>query len=427
MIRYCIFVLCVMTMSGCLVDSSTDPSAFSTSGLESGVSPEQGASASGATRYESVLQRTLIALNGIIKRRLEQFVVDATALHESIDLACDAGGIDQSTQDRWLDAMSTWQQILSVQIGPMVDNGSSLVARVYSWPDQVSTCTVDRQVVMSQLQGISMASAPRQGRGLDALEYLLFSTELEHTCSAFISETENWNQLLLDERIQQRCDYSKQVALDLSSNAQLLLDQWVKFESNLVDIPNSQLYQNADDAINTVTDALFFIDEQVKDRKLGEILGLASAGQCQGVCPEGVESPLSDSGLIHIQNNLIGFKQAFIAAETQAQAISDQLGFDFHLAVRNFPEVAESLLSLTDQAIALSGELDRPLSEYVSEIESQDLFAACINASSNRSSSAGVEVCALHGMIKGITDIMRTDFLTLMSLTLPQRVEGDND
>ncbi len=425
----------VFSLAGCLVDDST-----STSSNTSPITTTETDTSRALSNSDTALLRTLEALaNNVFTPNFTQFETDTQQLQTAVTNYCAAletaseTSALESAQAGWSQALSTWQRISAAKVEPITDNGNRLGGRIYSWPDAVSTCTLDTQVVRSQVSGYDIETAPRQGRGLDALEYLLFNSNLNSTCSTLISETLTWNALTDVEKRAQRCDYATQITEDLNNNATALTQAWDVYKTNLTQ-PGTDRFETASQALNQITDALFFLDTETKDRKLASVLGFANGrGTCGNTtCPELRESPWSDNALQNVRDNLLGFRQVFIASLTaQAANASDQVGFDYQLAVRNFPDLATTLLTRTDEAIAIIDtyvtNTGQSLTTALNTIESNNLSSACVNASSNRTVSAGTEVCALHGTLKSITDLLKTDFLTLMTLSLPERVEGDND
>ncbi len=418
---------CIMFIVGC-VDSGSDSESVSGSGS---FSREK-------ARFDVEINRTLTALaNHVFVVNHSSFLEQVQVLEGAVDQYCsDLGSSSESSsrfsaQSAWQAAIAIWQRILAAQFGPATENGDLLSGRIYSWPDQVSTCTLDRHIVLGQEADYDITSGPRQARGLDALEYLLYNTNLAHTCSSFIPETQSWNALTESERQVQRCAFARLAVEDLVSNADSLNRAWQSYQINFSQAGSEESdFDSATTALNEVTDALFYLDTIVKDRKLAAVLGLNNTrGSCSNTtCVELRESPWSEVSLQAIQNNLLGFKQVFIASlSAQNNNVFEQVGFDYQLAIRNFPDLSQVIISQVDEAIALIDGLDQTLNAYVTDIEDAGLSAACVNASTNVAVSAGLEVCALHGMVKLITDKLKTDFLTLMTLSLPERVEGDND
>lgn len=338
-----------------------------------------------------------------------------------------------------------WQQAEAFLIGPVTDNSDNTRNRLYSWPDFVSTCTVDRNVVLAEDSLYSIDTAPRQGLGLDALEYLLFASTLDHTCPSQITETQSWNLRGETDRKATRCAYARLVAQDLSNTANNLVAEWATTGSDYATalsesgFSDTGAFDSQADALNALSDALFYLEKEVKDRKLGVPLGLHN--DCLSTtCPDAVESTLSDQGLAHIRQNILGFKALFLASRTtdiSTNPIStnlsfeETLGFNYILATRNFVDVSDDIINRTDAALARIDQYTGTLNGAITALSDSDAHANCVNASTSPNITLApdspLNLCALHGTLKGITDQLRGNFLTIVSLALPQRVEGDSD
>lgn len=442
--RILLSILLSLMMGGCLVDDSTSPENSSTDVGEAVV--DTTVVAVGEDENEP-FRRTLIGLSDdVLIPGYQALFNNAQELQSNIEAYCNAIGTDEETtelttaQSAWKATMQDLQKTLALQIGPITDNSNRLGGRIYSWPDAVSTCTIDRQIMLGEAVDYTFDTAPRQTRGLDALEYLLFNDNLAHTCSSLIPETTDWNARTELDRKQARCNFATIIATDLTSNAAEVIADWNSgYADNFKNAGSANSdFANINSALNTVTDALFFLDKEVKDRKLGSLLGFSnnSGDTCSNnVCPELVESPWSGNALNNLAANLNGFRSAFTAT-TNGQTSSNindfeqWQGFDYILAVRNFPDLSETILANTDRAIELIEQAKQtPLTDQLNALNASDAqYQACINAASNSSTTtAGLELCTAHGVIKSITDLLKNDFLILMTLSLPERVEGDSD
>lgn len=332
-----------------------------------------------------------------------------------------------TAQQSWRDAMDEWQQIEAFQIGPITDNSNNLRQRVYSWPDFISTCTIDQNVVRAE-SSLDFDSVARQGRGLDALEYLLFNSELTHSCPSQITETQDWDARTENDRKQARCQYAELVAADIATSAQTLLSAWQaeggNYRQSLIDSGSEGgAFESQTAALNALSDSLFYLDDWVKDAKLALPTGL-SASCDSTTCPEAMEAQYGDHSLATIKYNLVGFKDIFTGT---ADEESRNFSFDDLLFTKNFPEISDRVIENVDAALALIDEIPVSFSEGIDAIENAADDSACINAANNPDAASELHLCRLHGHIKRITDELKGDFLTVISLNLPSRVEGDND
>ncbi|WP_286270422.1 imelysin family protein [Thalassotalea hakodatensis] len=310
-----------------------------------------------------------------------------------------------TARDSWREAMSIWQQIEVMQLGPLVENSGYLKASIYSWPT-VNTCAVDYDItffkadtVNGQPYDISKRTPTR--RGMAALEYLLFNDNLADSCEA--SAPDNWNNQSESYRKVARCEFATVVADDINNSATTLTTHWLATEGYA-----NQLKQAGSDdsaiesvhaAVNRITDAMFYIDKSTKDGKLAEPLGYALNECGSAVCPESVESIYAHASIEHITQNLIGFE----ALLSGAQGVNF---FDF-LEQSNAADVASLLKEHIDLAIAQSQEYQTSMADTLLTDEEK--------------------VKQTHANVKNVTDTLKTDFINKLALELPKTAAGDND
>ena len=131
--------------------------------------------------------------------------------------------------------------------------------------------------------------------GLDASEYLLFETGTDNACppQASINSQGLWDELSEADLTQSRVAYSLALASNVLSRADELHAAWAIDEGNFVaDFANaglgSSVYSTSQEALNDLSDALFYIEKVVKDYKLARPAGILGCSQI--TCPENVES-----------------------------------------------------------------------------------------------------------------------------------------
>ena len=361
---------------------------------------------------------------------LEQFADSAASLAAAVPAACDTlTAVNLSNeigpwQAQWRGAMSLWQRAELYWVGPLTENEKALRNRIYSfettaWADP---CAIDIAVVAAEDAGFDITRRANTARGLDALEYLLFNENLTTACSAAVPQTQGWNDLSADERVQKRCEYAALVANDIRTNAQTLVNAFAINEGNY-----RSRFINADNAsfhLKQLSDALFYIEKETKDAKLG--VPLARNNNCAGrACPNAVESRFAAQNAAHIADNLRAFKQLFNGGSG--------VGFDDLIAFEGFPEVAIEINQKVDAALALAEQLVVSDLKMQAQIQlndvSENLKNACKAASlaPDNTAAANQDFCHLHGLIKNVSDQMRTDFVTIVNVDLPDRAQSDND
>jgi len=311
-----------------------------------------------------------------------------------------------AAQMQWRATMDVWQQAELMQLGPLSIDSNLLRNKIYSWPN-VNTCGVDYDVlffkndeVNGQPYDITLRTANR--KGLDALEYLLFNESLDSSCAIGTVPT-GWDILSESERKAARCNFATEVAQDIVTSTDTLLDQW-----NGTDGYANQLKQAGSsgnsfasdhEAVNRLSDALFYFDSFTKDEKLAIPVGL-STNQCGLVaCPADVESPYSKHSLSNIQNNVLAFEKLFTGV--------DGIGF------------SDYLIDVGDTATAT--DMQTSITKVLTTIES--LNTTLSDTLENNPDQAE----QVHTEVKEITDKLKTDFITSLALELPATSAGDND
>jgi predicted lipoprotein len=320
----------------------------------------------------------------------------------------------EQAQSAWREAVDSWQQAELFLVGPVAANGAALRNRIYSYAStsSLSSCAVDQAVVLAEDANFDVQQRSFNSRGLDALEYLLFRQDLSHTCPTRVAETADWNDRSAEDRKVARCQYAQTLAQDLADAGQTLVDAWAREGGNyrfeFVDPANQE------DNLSALSDALFYIETETKDAKLGIPTGIHSACS-QTACPEAVESKYSQTSFSNVRQNLLAFRRSLTGG--------DGPGFDDIITSAGFPQVVESFQTQVDDALALIDQMDSSLYEQTLALQQSGNTSACANPDS----PGEVPACALHGLLKRITDALRTDFVTIVNLDLPDRAQSDND
>ena len=185
-------------------------------------------------------------------------------------------------------------------------------------------------MVRSEQAGYDITTRTASRKGLDAIEYILFNDNLNHRCTQFGSEPEGWNDRTEQSRKVARCEYANLAALDLIDGAQLLVDAWQGNQGygevlKQAGEPGSQ-FPDVHDAVNDVSDALFYIDTLTKDAKLATPLGLFANDCGLEPCVDNVESLFARHSLENVLNNIRGLRLLFRGGPSQ-----DNVGFDDYL------------------------------------------------------------------------------------------------
>lgn len=393
---------CVLALSGCGESTSSE------TGAQYG---EQQAPVN--TSFDQTALLVSLVDNAIIPT-YKDFLSRAQQLQNSVDSYCAAIGTDDEAprrddvQQAWQSSMSVWQLAEMMQLGPLSDNNSALRNRIYSWPN-VSSCSVDQDVAMAAANAdydISTRTATR--KGLDALEYTLFATQLNHSCTAFGTAPEGWNNQTVQSRKAARCEYSQLAVTDLIANAQTLVDAWEGDSGYGARLKNAGLpdsdYQVALEAVNEVSDSMFYLTEVTKDAKLATPIGILANDCGLAPCPQNVESQYAQHSLQNIIANLKAMRLLLTGGMSED---TGNTGFDDFLVDVGDADTAERMLSDLDNAIQFAESLN---GSFASIVENQTEQAT-----------------ELHNRVKQVTDTLKTDFIQSLALELPATSAGDND
>jgi len=291
-----------------------------------------------------------------------------------------------------------------MQFGPSgssltVMGGSDLRARIYSWPI-LNLCLVDQQTVQDGYDDPDvLEGTPGTPIGLGAIEYLVFTDSLENNClpDSPINQEGTWDDMI-DMVPQRRLDYAASLGTLVRRRADELVAAWSPDGGNYIEEftnpgRSGAVYGSAQEGLNAVSDAMFYLDKETKDMKLGEPLGITDCDASQ--CPEAIESPWAEASKENVLANLIGFQILFLGAEPG----TDALGFDDLLVDMGASDVAADMAQATEAAISATEAVP---GSFVEALE-QD--------------PASME--AAHSAIQVLTDLLKTDFVSVLELELP--------
>lgn len=364
---------------------------------------------------ESLLLNDLVEL--VLSPAISSFSSESQSLSENVSAYCDSLATSTaeeqltSAKQQWRQTMASWQQIEVMQIGPLLDNDATLRNAIYSWP-VTSQCAVDQDVgyfEAGNINGVDYDISRRTNtrRGLDALEYLLFNNDINHSCSRDSLAPANWNERPEQERKIARCSFAKEVAIDISNSATSLVNLWSGdngFAKVLKSAGAEQSeFASTHDAVNRITDAMFYLDSITKDLKLAAPIGLATNSCGTASCVQDLESNLSDNALANIKSNLIAMQSLFLGAPLGTDAV----GFDDYLVD----------VDASDLATTMAADIQAAL-------DATDTFeGSMIDAVNNNPE----RIQTLHSAIKVVTDNLKSMFITYLSLELPLTSAGDAD
>jgi predicted lipoprotein len=319
-----------------------------------------------------------------------------------------------AAQDAWRVAMSSWEQAELFGFGPAGPSnepgGQDGRSSIYFYPD-INTCLIDQQIL--NMGYGKLASAAPGVKGLGALEYLLWKSDAGNSCSPSLAinvgNPSPWQKLDPATLQQRRAEYAKAAADDLALHAKALFDAWDPAGGNFHETLRSagapgNVFATDQAAFNAINIAMFYLDKQFKDDKLGIPAGISM--DCPStVCPQLVESPYAQASNDDLRQNLHAFRSLFQGCGGDYSG----LGFDDWLTAIGRQDVRDNMIRGLDQIEQQLGAFDQPLSVMV------------------QAPAELPAVVATHASVVTFANIMKGDYRAALNIELPMAALGDND
>ena len=317
-----------------------------------------------------------------------------------------------AAQNAWREANAVWQQLEMMQVGPAGTagrrvGGEDLRDLIYSYP-MSNPCRVDQELEAERYLSDGWADRAQYNvRGLDAIEYLLFWTESTNSCpeSVSLNRQGRWSQLVdsgntvLQSR---RASFAHVLAVSLNRSAETLAATWATdspFKANFA--AGAEPFESPKQALDQVYAGLFYLDKFVKDLKLGKPAGITP--DCEAdTCPDSVESKFASVSKENLVNNLRGLQMVLLGGPDQSN-----VGFDDLLKAEGSESLAETMMAKLDAAIEAVEAIEGSLSEAIRQNYEQ--------------------VTDAYNAVKTLNDDFKTEFVTVLNLSVPQEGAGDND
>lgn len=348
----------------------------------------------------------------IILPAYREHATSAAALTAAVDAyaTTPSAATRDAARTAWRNAMAIYEQAEMMQVGPLgamgdVLGGQDLRFEMYAWPS-LNRCTIDQDTVSDlYADPVGLAATTIDRRGLGGVEYLLFIDTPDNSCSPLspINADGTWAAFTPEEIEGRRARHAHSLAVIVQDNAERLVAAWDDgFLVEFTDPTRSgAVYGSAQEGLQGVTDALFYLDREVKDMKVAEPAGIATCTTT--TCPEARESRHADASKEHLLANL----RAFSALYHGGAPGGAELGFDDVLADMGAGAFADEMAGHIAAAIVAVQAIPGTLVDALST----DLPA----------------VHAAYDAIKLVTDDLKTMFLTVLDLEAPDRAAGDND
>lgn len=316
-----------------------------------------------------------------------------------------------AAQEAWKKAIDAWQRAELFGFGPAAMTGSpggqDLRDPIYAWP-LTSRCLLEQQLVDKVYDKPELATTLVSTRGLAALEYLLFYGGADNACAATasINAAGTWAALGEPEVQKRKLAYARALATDLSGRVQRLVDAWDPAKGNflaeLAGAGATPTFPTQQVAFNAVSSGLFYVDDFMKNMKVGRPAGLYDCTAAS--CVDLVESPWAKRSKEHLAGNLAGLERLVFGCGAGGAG----LGFDDYLTALGAQATAQKLTAQLAAARAALAALSEPTFE-------EDI----------QKNPAGVQ--ALFDALRALASTMKSELITVLDLELPKRVEGDND
>jgi uncharacterized protein len=339
-------------------------------------------------------------------QRYSVFAAAAQTLHEAtIAYAADRTNERKlAARDAWKAAMRAWQEAELFRFGPAAPpsidpGGKSLRDQIYIWP-QFSQCRIDEQTVTQGYVSAGLADA----RGLGAIEYLLFFDGTD-VCSSTFKYKNEWDALSAEELAQRKADYAAAAIADVITHVTTLMNAWDpssgNFRRELVEPRAGMTFEGDHAALNAVSHALFYIEKEVKDLKVGKPLGRF---ECQAPpCVDAVESRFAAASSDNIRTNVAGFRRLFQGCADDGSGI----GFDDLLEAAGAVDLRDRMVADVNAIQTASEGITMPLENAIT--------------------SEPDKVTALHDALKALTTSLKGELVTVLNLGLSKTSASDTD
>jgi predicted lipoprotein len=311
----------------------------------------------------------------------------------------------ENAQAAFLSLMAVWQEAEVMQLGPNASSlsaigGEDLRDAVYSWTT-VNACRVDQETVEAAWDEADFfASNLVNVYGLDSLEVLLFAEPTDNACPSQVPPNSNdaWTDLGEAGVSDLRAAYAMALTEHVQDTIQQVQNAWEPsggdFGTKLAQAGTSgSPFASQTEGLNAIFDGLFYLETRTKDKKLGWPLGETDCGLDD--CTDQLESPFAGASHRWVASNLKGFRALFTGG--------DGLGMDDLLTSLDHESLVDAMEHALDAADAAAAAMPGAIED--NDAEAARLFAAT----------------------KAVTDLLKGDVATVLSLQIPVEAAGDND
>jgi predicted lipoprotein len=353
----------------------------------------------------------------VILPAYESFSDSAATLQAAVDAyaSVQTASTRFQAQAIFREAMLAWQQAELFQVGPAANvsnfnpGSAGLRAEIYAW-DKDDACVVDRGLVKQVYESDDFTKDVYfYGRGLGALERLLFDESDATACAASdrVATPEAWRELVESGELEaRRARYALRVSEVVHARAQELVEAFRDdFMPELISAGSgSRLFDRTQEALNALTNALFYVDVELRDLKVGGPLGRTLACMDEPCATEHHYAQLSSEAMVA---NLTALKLAFVGAPPDDERGDALWGLSDLLRSVDAAATADQIEALIEAALRAVKALGSHFDE----------------APRDRNLPGDAAFTALQEL----ADALNTEFLQKLALSPPMRASGDND
>lgn len=317
----------------------------------------------------------------------------------------------EAAKAAWEVSRASWQLAELTQYGPggsaRTETSGTIGGRayrdeIYSYP-VINSCKVDQSLVSENWKD-GLTDAASNIRGLDALEYLLYSTGTENSCPSTTNINSDGSWEALTDLPERRAAYALAVAQDIAETAADLEKAWDPEQGNffaeLENAGSAEVYESQSQALEDVVNAVIYLDLILKDSKLGMPLGTAVKCSLEA-CPESAEHRSAVRSIESMRDNFLGFDALWQGCGDDAKGLRALL----------VEEGGEALAQQIDEAVLA-------VNDALAAIDEEDVNAL---VSDDRETAD-----ALYAKVKDLTDLLKDDFTQIFAVSL-RGAKGDND
>jgi len=224
------------------------------------------------------------------------------------------------------------------------------------------------------------------------------------------------------ERERDICKYTLLISKESNERFNRVANHWLEDQSYMAKkILDENYLGNEIETINKISDALFFIEKELKDERLAVPAGIEN---CLSVsCPYMTIHRTTGFSLRAVLANLKGFRMLFKG--TTYEGRKDGFGFDDYLDAQKKTFIRIQMEAAINQAIE-SFERAQAAGESIESLSRKITDKKLCKESTTE--QRNFEMCGLFQDVRRVSTLLKNEFLlALGELSAPRQVQGDMD